>query len=909
LLVLSGLGLSACGGEEIECGEGTVEMDGTCVPESMLMCGEGTTMDAMGNCVPDGSNCAEGTTFDSATGECEPDLADCADGTVAMGDECVPDGSVICTGNTTYDEETGTCVVTEDACAEGTTLIDGECVPNDDTLMGEVFAAAEPDDPNFDGTPGDFLPPAIDEQRTIEGCITPDDFDMDDTTDVDIDYFDFSVADPGLFRINADGLGGLAAGFAVLPLDGPLADQSWFRVGVNLVGDTSERRVYLPRGGNYRLLVFDSRSLSLDQLREGVVTFPNAVGSEETCYFVTVEAEPIPTPTPIADGMADGSYGDPEFYSVTATGRTFYQAFLEAETGNGVLGGAVLSSAAGITNMFDFGITPVTEDGEDLLVVVSPVFDISLDRVDYDLEVSEIQQIPEDGDVTISHDDSLYINLVFEAEAGQVVHLTLDSGDAPLEVRSFSSLPPTADSIVEHCVGCTTTDIWYVVEQSGTQVFQVFNTSDISAGDDYTVTWTRQVQTPPVVSAGSTADVAFTDSRMFVRVDASSNVWSRFEVSNLMGTISEVDVGLWPDEPGVLSGFSPDGEGGVTDAFGRIHGTELGAPLLVELTDPAVYDGDEQVTFGFDSETFFDVTVDPSTPVTRTGDTIPAEAVTYYFVRGTPFGELTFEATGAAGVDVVIEELNPSVDTVETVDAGAAGESETFQERIPARGWFAFAVSAGASGGTVDVDVSQTEPPYNVTPGTSSFATVCPDGGGSGTVLVPNDFNVVSDPTPLSLSSFNFFSTPVTDFRASSDGYITFDPASSDPASIFGFDLGSSTTPNGVIAPLGRLLLAEVCVLQDSTRAVVEWNGQALGVDSDFNPFLYGTVEMQVILLGDGSIEFVYGPAHDVLATPVPGDLVDEAAVGLENLDSSIGISAGLPVEGGTSILFTPTGT
>src|SRR5690606_29657901 len=143
---------------------------------------------------------------------------------------------------------------------------DHECVPNDGTLRGQVFPASEPDDPNFGGTPGDFLPPAIDEERTLQGCITPADFDMDGTTDYDADWFEFSVASPGLFRINADGLGGLAAGFAIIAADQPLIDQGFARVGLNLLGDSSERRVYLPRAGNYVFVVFDSRSINLDSL-------------------------------------------------------------------------------------------------------------------------------------------------------------------------------------------------------------------------------------------------------------------------------------------------------------------------------------------------------------------------------------------------------------------------------------------------------------------------------------------------------------------------------------------------------------------------------------------------------------------------------------------------------------------
>ena len=116
--------------------------------------------------------------------------------------------------------------------------------------------------------------------------------------------------------ISPPGLGGLAAGFLVIADDGPLADQGWFRFGLNYSGDTSERRVYLPRAGNYTIIVFDTRSYNV---LAGDWIHPT--GNDDTCYFITVAAEAIPTPTPITDGMETDSLGDPQFYTVAASGQ------------------------------------------------------------------------------------------------------------------------------------------------------------------------------------------------------------------------------------------------------------------------------------------------------------------------------------------------------------------------------------------------------------------------------------------------------------------------------------------------------------------------------------------------------------------------------------------------------------
>ncbi|HJL17062.1 MAG TPA: hypothetical protein RMH99_15460 [Sandaracinaceae bacterium LLY-WYZ-13_1] len=913
VLVAGGLALSACGGDEIECGEGTVEMDGTCVPESMVMCGDGT-LNMDGSCVPDGSNCAEGTTYNDGTGECEPNIADCAPGTTAMGDECVPDGSVICTGNTTYDMETGTCVVTEDACAEGTTLIDGECVPNDETLMGEVFAAAEPDDPNFDGTPGDFLPPAIDEERTIEGCITPDDFDEDDTTDYDADWFEFSVADPGLFRIHADGLGGLSAAFAVVATDGPLVDQGFVRVGLNLVGDSSERRLYLPRAGNYSLIVFDSRSLNLDSLEEGV-GFSRAVGNEDTCYFVTVEAEAVPSPTAITDSTASGTFGDPEFLSITASGDTVFSGELSEES-NGVAGGLVLGTGDAASTGSTMGVTTglaissLVSDGSELLVVVDPVYDISMDPAEWDLTIRTGQDLPE-GDITLTHDEDLPFGqfLTFEATAGDVAHLEFTTDGDEIALAIFApdgtrGYAPCGTGFFGDITPCSSGEFWWVVEDTGRQIVQIRDNVDADDGDTYDVTFNRTVQTPPTLSSGAGMDVTLMDERTFVRVDTSSQIWTRFTTSGFTPAgFTEADIRFFADEPQVLSDANVvDEASAVSDSFSRIYGTDMGSALLMEIVDPAGFDGDESVNVLFEDETFVDVMVDSSTPVSRTGDTVPADGTTYYFVRAVPFGDLTFTVDGASGVDVVIDELDDEALSVSTTDEAGPDDAETFEGFIPSRGWMAFAVSAGSAGGMVDVSIEQTAPPYSVSPGTSSFATICPDGGGSGTeVIAAGTDDALSDATTFSsFTSFSFFGSGVSGYRVSTNGWMTFDDGYSGDSRYINEPLGTAGAPELLVAPLWRDLIAQVCVEESASQLIVEWNGQG---NDFFGIGAFGTVQMQAIFLGDGSVEFVYGPMHDVTRTAIDGAT---ATIGLENGDGSIGIDPMMPISGGSSVQFTP---
>ncbi|HJL17063.1 MAG TPA: EB domain-containing protein [Sandaracinaceae bacterium LLY-WYZ-13_1] len=925
---LATLALAGCGGDGFDCGEGTIEVDGECVPMSTLMCGEGTVLDEDGEtCVPESTAaCGEGTTLNTETGECEPDITGCAPGTTAMGGECVPDGTVICSDGTEYDEETGTCVGVGEPCGEGTVLLDGECRPADEALEPDVFAAAENDDPLLDGTPGDFLPPAVGDTRTLGGCITPDDIDGDGRVDPDADWFGFSVSEAGLFRIHADGLGGASAAFAVFADSGPLADQGWFRLGINLVGDSSERQVYIPAAGNYHVAVFDSRSVGLESLVQGAFGFARAVGDEDTCYYVTVEAMPLPTPGTISGGTeSDVVDGVPRFYELSPSARTAYRSVLEDDQRNAFMGqsftvGDVVS--VGVVPVEGPGTlvsSPVEASGTGLLVI-DHVLNLSLDDVRWTVTVDEAPELPADGDVTITHDAENPSLFVFEASAGDVVRLTYDSGVDDVTVLAFgpdrnlaTAIPLcfTAGGEPREDTNC---EAWWVVQQSGSQIVEVNNPS-AADGSTYDVDFDVNVQTPVDLTLGTPQTVTFVDDRTFVRADLSSSVWSRMAVSGLTGTgLSAVDVRFIDDDTAFLLSLETftfplqrdidtiDSESAVSDGFSRIYGPEFGPPALIELRDPSGFDGDEELTVEIGDETFADVMVDPATPVARSGDAVPADGAAYYFVRGVPGGEVTFEVTGTGGTDPVIAQLDDVADPITPVtdDTGADG-TESLTLLVPFEGWLAFEVTAGSTAGTVDVDISTTDAPYTAAPGTTPFVSICPAEGGSGTEqtlldgtgTATRDDGITSPITFSTFTSATFFASAVSGAVISSNGWLTFETGYSDSSLPGNQPLATPGTPNAVVATLwDDLDDVTVCTLEESGRFVVEWNGHAFGDTGR-------TVQMQMILLGDGSIELVYGPLQRLLD--------DLATVGLESSDGSIGIDPGIGVMRNTSILFTPS--
>ncbi|MGM0555839.1 MAG: proprotein convertase P-domain-containing protein [Myxococcota bacterium] len=193
LLAMSAIALSGCGGTE--CGAGTFEEDGECLPEIAAedACADGTKLvdqqcvidesgcgtDAMldeetGTCEPTPDFCADGTTYDQGTDKCVANTeVVCGEDTVASADGiCEPAVDQICGDKTTANAD-GRCVISADACGDGE-IIDpnsGDCVATDtycsdttafDTDSGTCVPTADVCDTGttFDDESGLCLPDA-----------------------------------------------------------------------------------------------------------------------------------------------------------------------------------------------------------------------------------------------------------------------------------------------------------------------------------------------------------------------------------------------------------------------------------------------------------------------------------------------------------------------------------------------------------------------------------------------------------------------------------------------------------------------------------------------------------------------------------------------------------------------------
>lgn len=292
---------------------------------------------------------------------CSTSSSQCPGGTL-INETCVL-GPFPCADGTKRNPETNACELDPASCRAGTVLINHSCVDPTAGLTVDLEEAAEPNglvefkyqwetgpftvlEPNWQSAGSIALKPPGDPGVVIHGCVVP-------TADraADFDAYTFTVDRPTLLHVSVDGVNGLSAGFFfVADQDPPPADltvrndqalwhdlfphsiiYNWLRVGLSTVSDSSQREVYLPLAGRYRMFVTDSRTLvPLTQAwsdravwQHTPVPAGNLDGSG--CYYVTVEQRNVPSPTPLDFHTGDSGTirGDVKFYTSANFGEGF----------------------------------------------------------------------------------------------------------------------------------------------------------------------------------------------------------------------------------------------------------------------------------------------------------------------------------------------------------------------------------------------------------------------------------------------------------------------------------------------------------------------------------------------------------------------------------------------------------
>ena len=200
------MALTACGGKGVECGSGTIEENGQCVPVAnnnenngttgtnnggSVACGPGTELDGDRCIVSDPVVCGAGTERDANSGECLPTEEACGVNTAfdAASGTCLPVDSV-CAEGTVWSDASAMCMP-EAVCAPGDVVIAGVCARPVEELIGRAdLTEVENNDPDMGGTAQTFTLA----DYIISGSIgDPTDLDGDGNVDQDVDVFEFDA--------------------------------------------------------------------------------------------------------------------------------------------------------------------------------------------------------------------------------------------------------------------------------------------------------------------------------------------------------------------------------------------------------------------------------------------------------------------------------------------------------------------------------------------------------------------------------------------------------------------------------------------------------------------------------------------------------------------------------------------
>jgi len=289
---------AGCGDNAAQCGPGTAEMNGICVPAAPTACGDGTRLDH---------------------GQCVIDPASCQAGTVLIADRCV-------------DPANGLVIDLEESPE-----------PNGIKIVSGIEASASP--------AGIITLKPAGQTFVVHGHITPfRDADGDGQLDPDFDTYLLTVPGPTLLLVTVDGTGGTQGAFYAAG-DAKGAIPAYERYGLSLTGDTSQRRLFLPVAGRYALVIADTRSLAIGGNPPPPAGSGGTAGGPDAAYFVSITAEPIPAPSSITvTGTTPGSTG-----TQTGTLATDEVKFYTAALGAGssdlheVMPGAAAASIAVVT--------------------------------------------------------------------------------------------------------------------------------------------------------------------------------------------------------------------------------------------------------------------------------------------------------------------------------------------------------------------------------------------------------------------------------------------------------------------------------------------------------------------------------------------------------------------------------
>lgn len=883
-LIAAFASLIGCGDNSNECGPGTHSVDGVCTPDNS-------------------ATCSDGTMLDTSTGSCVLDPADCQDGTVLVGNQCVDPGHV-------------------------TADLEEAMEPNGLDVFGEDSSTPA----------GTIALKPVGQHFVVHGKIVPfQDSDGDGQLDPDTDAYVVTVTGPTLLSITADGLHGMTAGFAfvaAVDANDPLA--TWQRFGINLVGDTSKRQVYLPQAGTYAAVIADTRTLFLSGGAAGADT-----GKPAFEYYATFDAIDTPAPETLAvdtDGTAhkQGTIdpGAVKFFTMPA-GSGFNNVTYDAaapQVNESVVVETVHNNVAKVRAVANYDATndvPPSASalgalsGDSLVIIADNVYNYATAASDYTLDVkagtagalsktgAAVTQPASTTDLTLFYYD---VTAADEID-GFAIDFDIPVSGAVINSDGFifSYFTYDPNSFFDP-FDISTTGFHGLIRHpaAGRYYFAVVDDSGAAATIEATSTWGSL--TAVAATEGTAANVATNayGANAITYAAGTTDPWQQFSSSVAMPALFYAD-----DAYGRLTAFGTEADcgtaGGLTDTctadatpiYGAaLNATPKGHILLDDGTTNYLIAAKLTAAGTFTGANKPHLTLNPATGGAVVNDTAALDltnTVVPVLVKATATNLLTTTFTGNAATDPVVKIVNANEGVTRTVDANhTLGSAESAAAIVGAGGYVAMLVSAATPAAAQSVAVTAQAVQgvtYTQSAGTTAFADAC--AGGTAVTLSDTDEGLsaaIAAPTGFSLFGF-----PSTSFRVFSNGFISFETTTCASATNCYYTnataMPNAAAPNAIIAPYwDDLDVDSVCTKTSGTKLIIQWHG---------TPYNQTPIaSFQAILDGsNGKIEFVYDSVQDATLNGASATVGVESSLGVAGYAVGINTASVMP---GHSILLTP---
>lgn len=849
----------------------------------------------------------------------------CGAGTEDNGDgACVASETPpTCTDGTILNPTTNACEIDPASCQDGTVLINDQCVDPSSGLFPDVQEGAEPNGFGLGGEPsstpaGSFvLKPIGAPGAILHGTITPrPDRDEDGQPEPDYDTYLVDVAAPTLLRVTADGVHGLSAGFFAVSDARNLAD--WIRFGVNLTGDTSKRQLYLPSAGRYAIVIADSRSL----------TIGTAVGTTTTDYYVTLEQLAAPAPTALtltAGAVTTTAPLGPEdvlFFRVPMDiGLNEVSLSTDAALATGALVVSVAGAAADVAaeqksasgDSPAFTVTGGIDPTDTTLIVIDPEINTASAPTTATLEITTHAAVPLSLTGGTAMRDNAAIapaslgdlaQFYFDAAApGDVIGLDI-AWNTPVDgvlvdehgaIASAFSWDPGSAAFLGFFggFGSFTWDGYtglFRAPAAGRYYFLV-NDPFGAVGDDLVATSTVAKLTPTPIAFGTPLTTVVSGPFGAVPLDYPGNVepWQRATLTASVGsggaTALFYDANTTAGRLGALA--LDDGGGPVSDpgdgvpllsvattagSTGTGARVMLGGPQhLIAIAGTGT--GGGTFDLGVAAQTYTDDgTHQGLFSVTHAAQVLDvANFRRLYLLRTAPNNIVTVTAHPVTPtLDLEIVNLAADETTLTFADAGGVNADEVLRITADARGYVAIQVDdTGPIGtGQFDITINVASPYYPAAVATTAWANAC----AGGTEVTPANRDDGFTGAITLPAGFDFFATPVTQIKISTNGWFTFDAAATISASASRTEqqMPNPAAPNRLVAAYwDDLDQVRICTKTAGTTFVVQWRGVLFDDPSV-------AVAAQAILdPADDSVTLVYAPYHEATGSSASAGVED----------------------------------